>query len=723
MAAAYLDDLLQSEKMAEIGKKTMPSRKKQDTQKILLSIIIVNFNVKEFLEQTLVSVFKAVTEIPTEVIVIDNASTDGSTEFLKKQFPKVKTIANEKNMGFAKASNQGLRIAQGKFFVLLNPDTIVQEDTFTKTVSFFDENSETGLLGCKILNPDGSLQLACRRSFPTPWVAFSKLSGLSALFSKSKLFGKYNLTYLDPDQTYEVEAISGSFMMIRRETVEQIGLLDEAFFMYGEDLDWCYRVGQSGWKVMYYPHTQIIHFKGESSKKAKLDSMKTFYSAMGLFAEKHLKNKYFFMPYWFIWIAIWLHGAFSFVFSFIKTTGVGLTDFFFLSLSLLGGVYFRFGHFENIKQFLPVMLLYIITWMTILKSFGCYNKNRFSSSTAGLAFLTGFLLNSSLTFFLPQYAFSRAVVIYSSLIGFVTIPGWRLFIKLLATSGVMPFRGTFGKTLLARNTILIGDLESCRKLIQKLNVQIESGYNVTGLVLTNGDAVGETISGAKVLGGIDNIASILEDKSISEVIFSTHQLAYDQILNIIATTDNPRINFKLIPSNLDVIIGKASIDRIDDVPFLEIDYKLHQRGYKFLKRTNDMALAILLLFLSLPFFLFKKFVANTTIVEKRVCGSSKVVTLKEFEGRGRVIRKIPHLWSILKGDLSFVGSEIQSAGWEENDIHAIALRLKPGLTGLAQINYNKNLTSEEKDKYLVYYLKNYSPFLDLEILFKALFNR
>lgn len=709
--------------MAEIVKKSIPRRKKENPQKIQLSIIIVNFNVKEFLEQTLVSVFKAVAGIPTEVIVIDNASIDGSIELLKKQFPKVKTIANKNNVGFGKASNQGLRIARGKFFVLLNPDTIVQGDTFTKTITFFDENSETGLLGCKILNPDGSLQLACRRSFPTPWVAFSKLSGLSALFSKSELFGKYNLTYLDPDQAYEVEAISGSFMMIRRETVEQVGLLDEAFFMYGEDLDWCYRVGQSGWKVMYYPHTQIIHFKGESSKKAKLDSMKTFYSAMSLFAEKHLKNKYFFMPYWFIWIAIWLRGALSFLFSLVTTTGVGLTDFLFLSLSLLGGIYFRFGHFENITQYLPVIFLYITTWMAILKTFGCYNKNRFSSSSAGLAFLTGFLLNTSLNFFLPQYAFSRTAVIYSSLIGFVAIPGWRLLIKLLATSGVMPFRGTFGKLLLARNTILVGDLESCRRLIQKLNVQIESGYNVTGLVLTNGDAVGETISGAKVLGGIDNIASILDDKSVSEVIFSTHQLSYDQILNIIATTDNPRINFKLIPSNLDVIIGKASIDRIDDVPFLEIDYKLHKKGYKFLKRTNDIVLSILLLFLSLPFFLFKRFVVNSKIVEKRICGLSDMVILSEFEGRGRIIRKIPYLWSVLKGDLSFVGAELQNVDDEENDTDSIAPRLKPGITGLAQINYNKNLTPEEKDKYLVYYLKNYSPFLDIEILFKALFNR
>jgi len=272
--------------------KTSKTQKKvrRRTSVIEISVIIVNYNVKEFLEQSLVSVQKALKKIRSEIIVIDNASTDGSVEFLKKRFPKVKLIENKENLGFARSSNLGMKQAKGAYLAILNPDTIVQEDTFSKMLKFFQENPDTGMLGCKILNPDGTLQLACRRSFPTPWVAFTKLSGLSHLFSKSKLFGKYNLTYLDPDLSYEVEAISGSFMMIQKQVLKDVGYLDEEFFLYGEDLDWCFRIREGGWKVRYFPGTKIIHFKGESSRKAQFDNITFFYKSMALFARKHVRQ-------------------------------------------------------------------------------------------------------------------------------------------------------------------------------------------------------------------------------------------------------------------------------------------------------------------------------------------------------------------------------------------------------------------------------------------------
>ncbi|PJC57545.1 MAG: glycosyl transferase, partial [Ignavibacteria bacterium CG_4_9_14_0_2_um_filter_37_13] len=230
-----------------------------------LSIIIVNYNVKEFLQNLLTSLSKAVANLSSEIIVVDNGSDDGSVELLRNKFPQVTLISNEENLGFSKANNLGLRIAKGKNLLLLNPDTIVQEDTFEKLIKFFEEHQDAGMIGCKILNPDGTLQLACRRSFPGPWTSFCKVSGLSTMFPKSKIFARYNLTFLDEDQSYEVDAISGSFMMVRREVFENIGGLDEQFFMYGEDLDWCYRVQKTGWKVYYVHETTIIHYKGEST--------------------------------------------------------------------------------------------------------------------------------------------------------------------------------------------------------------------------------------------------------------------------------------------------------------------------------------------------------------------------------------------------------------------------------------------------------------------------
>ncbi|HEY7752021.1 MAG TPA: glycosyltransferase family 2 protein, partial [Ignavibacteriaceae bacterium] len=216
-----------------------------------LSIIIVNYNVKEFLQNLLHSIEKASSNISKEIIIVDNASEDGSVELIKQKFSSVNMIENKTNLGFGKANNQALKIAKGEYILLINPDTIVSEDTFHTLLNFFNSNPEAGLAGCKILNPDGTLQLACRRSFPGPWTSFCKVTGLSNLFPNSKIFARYNLTYLDENLTYEVDAISGSFMMMRRDVYEKAGGFDEQFFMYGEDLDLCYRIKEVGYKVFY----------------------------------------------------------------------------------------------------------------------------------------------------------------------------------------------------------------------------------------------------------------------------------------------------------------------------------------------------------------------------------------------------------------------------------------------------------------------------------------
>ena len=257
-----------------------------------LSIIIVNYNVKEFLQNLLHSIDKALQNLSSEIIVVDNASDDGSIEWIKSKFPSVKLIENKTNLGFGKANNQALKIAEGKYLLLINPDAIVSEDTFTKMIHFLEGQKDAGLAGCKILNPDGSLQLACRRSFPGPWTSFCKVTGLSNFFPNSKMFARYNLTYLNENQTYEVDAISGSFMMLKRVVYEKLGGFDEQFFMYGEDLDLCYRVQKAGYKVFYVHTTQVIHYKGESTKRSSMDETKIFYNAMHLFVKKHFSSSF-----------------------------------------------------------------------------------------------------------------------------------------------------------------------------------------------------------------------------------------------------------------------------------------------------------------------------------------------------------------------------------------------------------------------------------------------
>src|ERR1035437_3653049 len=226
-----------------------PSFHYSSLQSMKLSIIIVNYNVEHFLEQCLHSVRKAAKDIPTEVFVVDNSSVDGSVEMVKNKFPEVKIIANEKNVGFSRANNQAIKEAKGEYILLLNPDTVVQEDTFEKAVKFMDEHKDAGALGVMMLDGKGNFLPESKRGLPTPSVAFYNVFGLAALFPRSKIFGKYHLGFLDKNKTHEVDVLAGAFMLIRKSVLDKIGLLDETFFMYGEDIDLSFGLTFAGLKT------------------------------------------------------------------------------------------------------------------------------------------------------------------------------------------------------------------------------------------------------------------------------------------------------------------------------------------------------------------------------------------------------------------------------------------------------------------------------------------
>jgi GT2 family glycosyltransferase len=254
---------------------------------IKLSIIIVNYNVKHFLEQALNSIFQSNTSFEYEVLVVDNYSADGSVEMLIANLPQVKVFAEKQNHGFSKGNNIAIKKSKGEFVLLLNPDTVLEEDTLEKVVEFMDKHKDVGGLGVKMMDGSGKFLPESKRGFPTPMAAFYKMSGLASLFPGSKKFGQYHLTYLDKNQTQEVDVLSGAFMLLRKSVLDNIGLLDETFFMYGEDIDLSYRIKKEGFKNFYFADTKIIHFKGESTKKGSLNYVRVFYQAMIIFLEKH----------------------------------------------------------------------------------------------------------------------------------------------------------------------------------------------------------------------------------------------------------------------------------------------------------------------------------------------------------------------------------------------------------------------------------------------------
>ncbi|MGC9332627.1 MAG: glycosyltransferase family 2 protein [Anaerolineae bacterium] len=296
-----------------------------------LGIVIVNYNVRDLLRDCLESLFDSRGDFAFEVCVVDNDSADGSASMVEAEFPQVRVIRAD-NRGYAAGNNLGLQhfsFSRGvppgsacpRYALLLNPDTILPPLALADMLAFMEAHPEAGIAGPRLVRQDGSLDRACRRSFPTPEVAFYRLSGLSRLFPRSPRFGRYNVTYLPPDVTTQVDAVVGAFMLIRREVLAQIGLLDEQYFMYAEDLDLCYRAKQQGWQVWYNADVTVLHYKGQSSRQRSSFANLQFYQTMRLFHDKHFKDQTFFLVNWLIYAAIGLLGTWALLRDRLRPTG------------------------------------------------------------------------------------------------------------------------------------------------------------------------------------------------------------------------------------------------------------------------------------------------------------------------------------------------------------------------------------------------------------------
>jgi GT2 family glycosyltransferase/lipopolysaccharide/colanic/teichoic acid biosynthesis glycosyltransferase len=677
----------------------MPKKRQQSAPQ--LSIIIVNYNVREFLHHALVSLQKAMKGIRAEIIVVDNASDDGSIEMVKRRFPKVHLIANDSNLGFAKANNLGLKQARGKYILLINPDTLVQENTLQVMIRFFDENPDVGLAGCKILNPDGTFQLACRRSFPAPWAAFTKMIGLSALFPGSRLFGRYNLTYLSPDETYEIDAVSGSFMMVRREAYDEVGGLDEDFFMYGEDLDWCYRIQRAGWKNYYVHSTQIIHYKGESTKRSSLNEIRTFYQAMHLFVQKHLSSSLVFA--FLIRFAITVSSRLAILRAFLRPLAVALVDILLVDLSVVLAEAIWFGTIFRLPvQAYPI--IYSVPALIVVGGLflaGVYTHRRMSVSRAILATALSYVFISALVFFFKDYGFSRGVTIISGVLSTVLLPSWRLVLRMKGRSSSEGRR-----SILGRRTLIVGTDKAAEELLRRLRSRVSDGYDVLGFIDNTRKRVGEELWGLSVVGSIDNIGKVIQDLRVSDVIFSTQTLSYADILSVIGRTREQTVNFHLVPNTLEVIIGKGSVDSLNELPLVQISYNIEKSTNRSLKRLFDIAVSLLLLISIYPFIYFKRIVSGAS--------------------RSQFILRLP---AVLSGKRSLVGPpetfqqvvEATAQGFSGPHGQGGTLYLgKPGLTGLIQLQRNRTLSEQEREQYNLYYAKNQSLALDVEILLKTM---
>ena len=402
-----------------------------------LSVVIVNYNVKYFLEQCLISVFNAAKDIDTEVFVVDNASADGSCQMVRDRFPLVKLIENTENHGFSYANNQALRLAKGEFVLILNPDTVVEETTFSKCIQFMREHPETGSLSVKMIDGKGKFLPESKRALPSPSVSFYKIFGFSRLFPRSKTFARYHLGHLNPDEVNEIEILPGAFMFIRKNALDEAGLFDESFFMYGEDIDLSYRIIKSGFKNYYFPKTTIIHYKGESTKKGSINYVLVFYKAMMIFARKHFTQKNAFLYIILIYAAIYFRAGLSIAKRIVNRWMQPIVDTLVMVMGFLIIVPFwenyRFNSANAYSNQIVIWFssIYIIIWLVSIWLSGGYDKPK-KPFTAAQGIGIGSMIILIAYSLLPEdMRFSRAIILLTTTWSFIFVQAAHLVMKLI----------------------------------------------------------------------------------------------------------------------------------------------------------------------------------------------------------------------------------------------------------------------------------------------------
>jgi GT2 family glycosyltransferase len=551
-----------------------------------ISIVVVNYNVEFFLEQCLNSVKKALKNVNGEVFVVDNFSIDGSVKMVQQKFPDFHLIDNKVNLGFSKANNQAMKLAKGEYVLLLNPDTVVEEDCFQKVVQFMDENPEAGGLGVKMVDGKGRFLPESKRGLPTPTVAFWKISGLSSLFPKSKIFGKYHLGYLDENEIHEIEIMSGAFMLMRKTALDKVGLLDEAFFMYGEDIDLSYRITEGGYKNYYFPKTSIIHYKGESTKKSSVNYVLVFYKAMVIFAKKHFSQKNAKLLTFFIYSAIYLRAGLAIVARLIKKVMLPFVD----AALIFGGLYAltNYWRMSNIEfpefTFQIALPLYTLVWLISMYYQGNYDKPfKFVNSFKGT--LLGTLILLVTYALLPkEYQFSRLFILIGSAWVMLYILLSRLFMHLF-------FGPKFSLSKVKNKSFaIVGSIEETdrvEKLLKQTNLNQINLYRVSADNQRNENQIG-------IIDQLDQISYI---NKIDEIIFCAKDCSANSIIEWMKRLEGDHLDFKIAQPETVFLIGSNSIDTAGDLYLMQVN-KIEEPKNKRLKRLFDVLVSTFFIILS-----------------------------------------------------------------------------------------------------------------------------
>ncbi|MBL8010026.1 MAG: glycosyltransferase [Flavobacteriales bacterium] len=573
-----------------------------------LSVIIVNYNVRAYLEQCLRAVFAAMEGVPGEVFVVDNQSTDGSVEMVRERFPQVRLLANTENVGFSRANNQAIREAKGDHILLLNPDTIVGEDVFRTVVAYMDADPKVGGVGVKMIDGTGRFLPESKRGLPTPAVAFYKIIGLARLFPRSSVFGRYHLGHLPEDRTARIEILSGACMFLRKRTLDEVGLLDESFFMYGEDIDLSYRITLGGYENHYVPQARILHYKGESTKKSSVNYVFVFYNAMAIFARKHFTRKGPDLFSALIRGAIYLSAAGALLSRFFHRALLPLLDATALAALLLlagphvGVMQWADGAPRHLLPFLSAAL-------TCLALFGAYDRPiRLGHAVKGAAAAT-LLMAAWWSWRMQAWPGTWAL-----LTCLVLMTGTAFAIR-----GLLHLLRVKGYALRPSHRLRIAAIGSPERARQALDLLWQTHFGLGRQLVEPPEVLQRTKRTAELCRN-------LRDQRYDEVVLCAGDLTWTTVIDALERLRTSGAVFKIAQPDGQAIISPNSIESLQDLLVLEA-HAVNSPASRRTKRIADVVVSVVLM-LTLP--------VNLWFVRQR---------------RGYVA----NLWQVLLGRRTWVG--------------------------------------------------------------------
>ncbi len=673
-----------------------------------ISIVIVNYNVKEYVASLLISIQRASHGISTEIFVVDNASTDGSQEFLTARFPDIRYIQNPVNLGFAKANNQAILQVSGTYTLIINPDTLIQENTLSTLLSHMDANPRTAAAGCRLLNPDGSFAPESKRHLPTPLSALYKVLGVSS---------KYYVSSMAENEPGPVPVLSGAFMFCRTDVLKSVGGFDERFFMYGEDIDLCYRISKAGYGIDYVPQTAIIHYKGESTKKDNLDYVILFNKAMYQFFEKHYSSGY---TFWFKAIVksgIVIRAFFSYLATLAHRLAWTFTDLALLNslLTLLFMARYGIDVSDMPEAYQPgFVLLHLLASVLFIALAKYYDLHSHKSRSFSALFKTSaftFATLAFITFFLREYAFSRWIL----LLGFVgSVP-------LLSLPRFLTgyFLGKNGRMRI----LFVGVGPQTAQLIRNIRSKVEWNADLVGVLIQRDSVWSDTFEEVPIIGRTEHAPDLIRFHKVDQILFSGNAIPTGEMLTLISQIRNPNVTVKLVPESMDFIIGKSNVEYLEDIALVDVDIPYTRPWNRFLKRNLDVVLsAVVLMITAVPGLIglmLHHFHGRHRSTVRLYAEESHPTTIRLF------LPHQNHIWMnrflligyIFTGKVSFVGAPLHP------DRHHMPVYYKPGLTGLRQLNEDRLKSTSERDNHERYYVQNHSVWMDLGILAKAVWQR